>query len=113
MPPFSTEAFEALEKSSTLNQWWDFYKNEFPKVLEKNNILIASVSHPVQFNLNDTYMFDGWHPSEVYIGHLVKRMIEQAPDSSYLKNVNIENLRTLIENASIPLTFHLPSTSSP
>ncbi len=113
MPPFSTEAFEALETSPPLNQWWDYYKNEFPKLLEKNNIMLVPVSHPVQFDLNDTYMFDGWHPSEVYIGDLMKRMIEQAPDSSYLKNVNIENLTALIEKASIPLTFHLPSTSYP
>lgn len=113
MPPFSTEAFEALEKSPLLNQWWNYYKNQFPKLLEKHNILIAPVSHPVQFNLNDMYMFDGWHPSEVYMGNLVKRMIKQAPNSSYLKNVHTENLTALIENASIPLAFHLPNNLIP
>jgi hypothetical protein len=113
MPPFSTEAFEALETSQSLRQWWNYYKNEFPKLLENHNIFVVRVSHPVQFNLNDTYMFDGWHPSEVYIAHLIQSMVEKAPISSYLKDANMENLAALISEASIPLAFNLPSPSTP
>ena len=113
MPPFSTEAFEELETSQSLRQWWNYYKNDFPKLLENHNILVVRVSHPVQFNLNDTYMFDGWHPSEVYIAHLIRSMVEKAPISSYLKNANIENLAALISEVSIPLAFTLPSPPTP
>jgi hypothetical protein len=113
MPPFSTESFEALEASQSLRPWWNYYKNEFPKLLENHNIAVVQVSHPVQFNLNDTYMFDGWHPSEVYIAHLIRSMIEMAPSSGYLKNAKIENLSALIKGASIPLAFNLPSPPTP
>ncbi len=57
-------------------------------------------------------MFDGWHPSEVYIAHLVKSLIENAPNSSYLKNVKLEDLITNIKSAAIPLAFDLPDTPS-
>lgn len=112
MPPFSTEAFEALETSQTLRQWWNYYKNEFPKLLKKQEIQIVPVSHPAQFELDDTYMFDGWHPSEVYIAHLVKALIETAPDSSFLKNVSLEDLLLNTENAAIPLAFNLSDPPS-
>jgi len=112
MPPFSTEVFEAIENSQPLRQWWTYYKTEFPKLLKKHHILVVPVSHPGEFHLQDTYMFDGWHPSEVYIGHLVKQMLKHAPDSSPLKTVNLQNLSTLIEEASIPLAFKLPKTQS-
>jgi hypothetical protein len=110
MPPFSTEAFEAIESSQPLSQWWFYYKNEFPKLLENHGILVVPVSHPLQFNLQDTSMFDGWHPSEVYMGHLMRKMLEHVPQSSYFNNVKIERLTTLIEKASIPLAFNLPNT---
>jgi len=108
MPPFSTEAFEALESSQSLEQWWNFYKNAFPKLLEENNISVVPVSHPIQFGLDDTYMFDGWHPSEVYMAHLVKSLIEHAPHSSYLKNTNSKKLQALTKETDIPLAFTLP-----
>ncbi len=112
MPPFSTEVFEAIESSQSLKPWWNFYKNAFPKLLEKNNISVVPVSHPIQFGLDDTCMFDGWHPSEVYMAHLVKSLIEHAPHSSYLKNVRLEDLALNIKNAAIPLAFNLPSTTT-
>jgi hypothetical protein len=112
LPPFSTEAFGALDGSQPLRQWWDYYKNEFPRLLEEHHISVIPVSHPVQFELDDTYMLDGWHPSEVYIAHLVKSMIELAPGSSYLKNVNLEKLKAFIKEASIPLAFEVPHDSS-
>ncbi len=110
MPPFSEEAFEALEDSQALHQWWNYYKHKFPKILEKHDIFITPVSNPAQFELDDRYMFDGWHPSEVYMGHLVKRMIEKSPDSSYLKNVRLKNLTLSIKNAAIPLAFKRPDS---
>ena len=110
MPPFSTEAFTAIEGNPSLRQWWHYYKNEFPKLLEKQEIRVVPVSHPGQFELDDTYMFDGWHPSEVYIAHLVKALIEPAPNSSFLKNVSLEDLLMKTENAAIPLAFNLPDT---
>ncbi len=110
MPPFSTEAYDALEDSPALNKWWNYYKHEFPKLLESHDISVIPVSHPAQYELDDTYMFDGWHPSEVYIAHLVKKLIENAPHSSFLKNVLLEDLTLTIKNAAIPLAFNLPGT---
>ncbi len=112
MPPYSTEAFEALERSRPLRLWWNFYKNDFPELLDQHDIVVLPVSHPQQFGLDDTYMFDGFHPSEVYIAHLVKYLIEIVPNSSYLKNVELGDLMKTIQNAAIPLAFDLPITSS-
>ncbi len=112
MPPFSTEAFGALEDSQALSQWWNYYKHEFPKILEQRDILVVPVSQPAQFGLDDTYMFDGWHPSEVYIAHLVKSLLEKSPDTSYLKNVHLEDLTLNIKNAAMPLAFDLPNTTT-
>lgn len=112
MPPFSTEAYAALENSDGLREWWTYYTHVFPKALRKRDIMVAPVSHPIQFDLDDTSMFDGWHPSEVYIAHLVKNLIQNAPNSSYLKKVALADLTTRIKNAAIPLAFNLPDTQA-
>ena len=112
MPPFSTEAYEALEHSQPLSQWWDYYTHAFPALLKTHQITVVEVSHPAQFQLNDTAMFDGWHPSEVYIAHIVKKMIESLPASSYLNTTERDHLTTLTQEAESPLAFHMPQRTT-
>ncbi len=108
MPPFSTEAFEALETSPPLSQWWNFYIDEFPTMIKNHDIQVVQVSHPRQYGLDDTYMFDGWHPSEVYMAHLMQSIIVNSSQKSYFKNIDLQNLRSIINHATIPLAFKLP-----
>jgi len=109
MPPLSSEVFKALNESVELSKWWQYYKNDFPNLLIKHGIKVITVAEPTHLGLSDLYMIDGFHSSEVYIAHVVRSIIENAPSSSYLKGVDVEKLSTRIKTASIPLAFEIPT----
>jgi hypothetical protein len=109
MPPFSSEVFKALDESVKLREWWQYYKNDFPNLLIKLGIKVIPVAQPAHLGLSDSYMIDGFHPSEVYIAHVVRSIIVNTRNSSYLKDVDVDKLSNRIKAASIPLAFEIPT----
>ena len=111
MPPVASEVFKALDESVELHQWWQFYKNDIPRLLRNRGLNVIPVAQPAHLGLSDLYMIDGFHASEVYMAQVVRAIIENTPYSSYLKSVNLEKLSYRIENAAIPLSFEIPNNN--
>jgi hypothetical protein len=112
MPPFSSEAFKALDESVELRLWWQYYKNDFANLLKENGIDVIPVSQPADLGLSDLYMIDGFHASEVYMAYIINTLVENAHSSSYLKKIARENLTDQIKHAPIPLAFKIPNRKS-
>ncbi len=108
MPPFSLEVWQALEQSEPLDAWWRFYRFSFVELLEHFDIPVIPSAAPADFGLDETYMIDGCHPSEVFMGHVMRSIIQAAPAGSFLDYVDKERLLRRIMEAPLPLTFNLP-----
>lgn len=109
MPPFSNEAMTALEDSKELSSWWKLYGKELPSKLDDLGIVSFSPSCPATYGLDDTFMIDGFHASEVLMAYVIKDIILGAQDNSLLKSVIIRKIDELINSGdTIPLAFQIP-----
>ncbi|RMH22292.1 MAG: hypothetical protein D6696_03785 [Acidobacteria bacterium] len=108
LPPFSSECFAALEESTGLRDWWQAYHLRLASRLEARGVRVISAPTPAADGLSDDYMIDGFHGSEVYLAHVVARILDRAPPTSLLKRVDDRRLAARIRSAAIPLAFELP-----
>ncbi|MEM6326709.1 MAG: hypothetical protein AAF791_06270 [Bacteroidota bacterium] len=109
LPPFSTESEEALRDDPILRRWWEVYLGPFAEQLAETGASVISTPTPEAVGLDDRYMIDGFHPSEVMSGHTLLQMMEQAPDASLLREIDAENLRAMLREAETPLAFEVPT----
>jgi hypothetical protein len=109
LPPFSGEVTQALNESSALSRWWDEYRHALPEELKAAGIPCMPLSQPADYGLDDTYMFDGFHPSEVYNAYILEDLIRQSPPESMLASVDLNHLVALRSNdKALPLCFFPP-----
>lgn len=106
--PFSTEVVEALTESPELAGWFEYYYGGLRDSLQEKGILVSAVKDPSYFGLDDTFMLDGFHPSEVLAAHIVQDVIRRAPPSSTLQEVDQTRLTSLIEGAYSPVVLEKP-----
>ncbi len=110
MPPFSTEVLQELESNKHTSNVWKKYKKELPKILMQNQIPCIAAIDPSFYEMEDTCMFDGMHPSEVFMARCVLDIIRNAQPGSFLKKVNLTSLEEKIEgSANSPLSFSMPN----
>lgn len=108
LPPFASEAFAELDRNPALQAWWRYYSQVLPVLLEKRGIDVIPVRTPHSIGLDDAYMLDAFHPSEVYMAHVVRDLVRAAPTGSLLKQVDVEALSARIASAYSPLCFDRP-----
>ena len=108
MPPFSSEVVEAIGRSEVQASWWNAYRDELPQELQRLGISVLEVESSVDSGLDDRYMIDGFHPGEVYMAHLVEKMLRKAASGSLLQQVDARKLRSRVLTAAIPLAFEIP-----
>ncbi len=105
-PAFSNEVVEVFMQDQSLRKAWEMYLSQLPGRLEKAEISCYSDVCPALFGLEDEYMFDGMHPSEVLMAHQILKIIKTAPEDSYLGGVDVQKLERLIHNPEKnPLSF--------
>ncbi len=109
LPPFSSEAFAALDQDGEMEKWWRYYKDTLPLLLKRQGLEVISINRPQDLGLDDTYMLDGFHPSEVFIARVTERLLDLAQPSSLLKKVDLTLLRQRVNNAAMPLSLEMPS----
>lgn len=108
-PPFSTEVMQALDESSALATWWTEYKGWLREQLEAVGVHCLPITRPVDYKLDDTYMFDGMHPGEVYNTYILEDLIRQSPPGSLLASIDLNYLAALrVRDDVIPLSFNPP-----
>ena len=108
LPPFSSAAFAALEQDRELAPWWRYYTENLPRALKRQGIEVISIQRPADLGLDDRFMLDGFHPSEVFIAQVVRSLLELAPASSLLQGVDLTLLEQRVEKAALPLSLERP-----
>ena len=104
-PPFSSAAFAALQQDEELAPWWRYYTESLPRSLKRQGIEVISIQRPADLGLDDRFMLDGFHPSEVFIAQVVRRLLELAPAASPLQGVDRTLLGQRVDNAALPLSL--------
>ena len=108
-PPFSSEVLAALDASSP--GWWVDYRDRLPDRIRREGFACLSVTSPADFGLDDAYMLDGFHPSEVLDSHLVERFVDAAAPGSLMKSVDLASVRRLRAGPRVvPVAFDPPPT---
>ncbi|MEC7520546.1 MAG: hypothetical protein VYE22_11805 [Myxococcota bacterium] len=85
VPPLSTEVRAAIEASPEHLRWWSAYLDA---ARGTRGVQVVVAETPATYGLDDRYMLDGFHPSEVLLGRVVEAMREGAPDGSLLGRVD-------------------------
>jgi hypothetical protein len=104
-PPFSTEVFDALNQNESLKEWWNYYTDELAEQIRGRGFRLYSCLSASFLNLDDRYMLDGFHPSEVFVGHVLKKILCDDESGSALSAVDGGHLRSLLQQADTPLAF--------
>jgi hypothetical protein len=109
LPTFSDESARALEESPELSSWWRDYRVLVPSTLAEKGIACVPHLTPSALGLDDRYLFDGYHPSEVLLTRVVPLIVAASDRGSLLRSVDLEGLKKLLENERvIPLAFEAP-----
>lgn len=95
LPPVSNEMQALFVKSQELRRWWDAYHSVLPQRLAAIGVRSLSVKSPAEMGLQDDYMLDGVHPSEVFCTYILERLIELAPEDCSLSRVDRTHLKWL------------------
>lgn len=107
VPPVSTEAARALRASPPHARWWEHYLEAARSAAGVQAVVIES---PETVGLDDRYMLDGFHPSEVLIGMAVAEMQERAPAASPLRRVRSRWTHSSgVASAWTPLAYETPA----
>jgi len=107
LPPYSDEVLAALDEAAP--GWWIDYRDRLPERLRAAGFVCLPVGSPASYNLDDRYMFDGFHPSEVFDSYLLERLVSMAKPGGTLSKVDVEHLRKLRSGRRvIPLAFSPP-----
>jgi len=112
LPPFASAVQTVFETSPTWQPFWREYHLELPARLRAAGIPCLPLSVPQQDGFDDRYMYDGYHPAEIYAVALVKQILQQASPDSLLRTVDMASLDTLLSGTyPTPLSFERPPLS--
>jgi hypothetical protein len=109
LPPFTDTVKAVLDTSPTWATFWRAYHTDLPARLRAAGIFCLPLSVPTQEGFNDTYMYDGYHPSEIYVTAIVRQIVQQAPQHSLLRQIDLAYLNALLSRDHVtPLSFEKP-----
>jgi hypothetical protein len=107
LPPYSDAVLAALDEAAP--GWWIDYRDRLPARLRAAGFVCLPVGSPASYDLDDRYMFDGFHPSEVFDSYLLERLVGLAKPGGVLSEVDVDHLRKLRSGPRvIPLAFSPP-----
>lgn len=106
LPPFSNEVTEEISQSDELKKWWEDYWDIVPKILTTQGFKVLVVRNPSILGLDDRYMLDGFHPSEVFVAVMLLDWLENVSSSSMLSSIDLGHLKSLLNNSGVlPVGF--------
>jgi hypothetical protein len=112
LPPFASEVQTVFETSPTWQPFWRAYHLDLPARLRAAGIPCLPLSVPQQDGFDDRYMYDGYHPTEIYAAAMMQQIVHHAPPHSLLRAVDLASLATLLSRLyATPLSFERPPLS--
>lgn len=109
LPPFASVVQSAFETSPTWNPFWQAFHLDLPRRLRAAGIPCLPLSVPLQDGLSDSYMYDGYHPTEVYAAAIIKQIVQASSPHSLLRKVDFVSLDALLSRSyATPLSFEEP-----
>ena len=105
VPPYSDDFFKMASKDSMFSTFWIEYIR-FQDELKKEFPLIEFTT-PSALGLDDRYMVDAEHPSEVLNGiQLKKHVLSHPNESSFLSQLTFKTFDSLMMNEhTLPISF--------
>lgn len=101
LPPFSTESYNLFESTPAQNNFYQFTKNFIPEALSELDINFIATESSNDYNLDDTYFIDGFHPSEIFVAMQVNKhndLFNQRIDTTLLRNAINDRYCNLLFN---------------
>jgi len=109
LPPFSTPSYEALLADDAYSRWWKAFSTDLPEQLRSRGIPCLVTLYPGALGLDDRYMIDGFHPTEVFVGRILEELLALAPPESLLTRVDRDKLYAMGRAAQVlPICFDPP-----
>ncbi len=106
-PPFSNECFNELQNSKQHSKWWSYYNTTLKEEIKKLSVDIIDCTSPSSIGLDDRYMIDGYHPSEVLVTHAFLNRLKQGNlNSKILRGISTDSLQLLLNSEeTLPISF--------
>jgi hypothetical protein len=105
LPPWANESYTQLEKDVTVHGWWRDYKTLMPEALKKAGVPCVGPSTPQDYGLDDTTMWDGFHPSEVLMARIIRDLVQHTAPDAKIRTIISPKLDTLARFSEHALTL--------
>jgi uncharacterized membrane protein len=98
-PPFSTEVYEYLKNNDNFAYIFPPVIRNMFLIFENNNYKFFDFSDIRSVDLDNRYMFDGMHTTDVGAGHIVKKISEKENvyKNPYLEKALLDNKTDFVE----------------
>jgi len=83
-PPFSTEVFDTLRRDVRHRGLLSSFRVEVAGVFERSGVPFIDATDLTALGLDDRYMFDGFHPTETFHLHVLRRLLDRHPATAAL-----------------------------
>lgn len=87
LPPFANECRDYLDSQPPTHAWWIKYNSWLPEYLNSNGFPCVESGCPRDYQLEDTSMWDGFHPSEVLMARIIHRLVSKTPEGSPIRTL--------------------------
>lgn len=105
LPPFANECHDYLESKPPTQAWWPKYKTWAPEKLTAAGFPCVAPGCPRDYQLEDTTMWDGFHPSEVLMARVIRSLSLKCPEGSPMRGLISPELEQLARFIDHPLTL--------
>lgn len=106
IPPYSDTFFEKAKKDSVFMNFWAQYMVFQQKLIDLDYDVIPFTT-PSQMGLEDTYMVDSEHPSEVFCAIQLRDYVRTSgTNNPFLKSLSFKKVEQLLAaKTTIPISF--------
>lgn len=105
LPPFANECYDYLQSQPPTQSWWQKYHASLPEKLSSAGFTCLTSTCPRDYGLDDTSMWDGFHPGEVFMARIIHSLALKCPDASPMRALVSADLEKLATTANHPLTL--------
>lgn len=105
LPPHASPVAAVARQTDGVSAYWDEYYAEVPEVLRAQGFTVSAHETAAFCEMADEAFFDGMHPGERVISHVLEELHMQAPAESALRTVDLEGLAMLRASTDHPLVI--------